>query len=301
MMSKINKKGILMKKNWLGKVLIMVGIAIPMLSATKNKNFDTEHGIKIAHEISVIDDSTTMNITPIKSVTHYTPPAPYDNVTFIITAPVKVCVGQTFTIDYAIKVSKFTHISFWADLIPDSAQGLPVHVIHVGHPTIGTVDKDDATIAHKGGKGLWLFPKGLPHATVQQVNVTLKATGAGLIKFATFVATNPPLYIGSAGTLVSCNTPVISPIHVTGHGGQPIEISILDYAIADSELKVLSATATAYGDLQLNEDHTITYTPYPRFYGNDSFTYSVIDAAGNVVNGIVTIYIEHSPTPQIIQ
>lgn len=142
-----------MKKNWL-EIVLIVGIAIPLITQASNKN-----KIKLEHEITVVKDRSLLPAIPEKSVSQHTPPAPYNNVTFTITAPVKVCLGQTFAIDYAIQVSKFTQVSFWSDLIPDSSQGLPITLIDVIHPTIGTFNSDDASIAEKGGKGLWVFQK----------------------------------------------------------------------------------------------------------------------------------------------
>lgn len=145
------------------------------------------------------------------------------------------------------------------------------------------------------------FPKGLPGGTVQHLRLLVQATDVGLIKFATYVASNPPFYIGNAGTLVSCSPPVASPIHVFGKSEEPLEISILDYVTGDSELKVTEISSASYGLAQLNKDYTVTYTPYRGFYGNDTLSYSVTDAAGNVIHGIVSITIEQSPIPQIIQ
>lgn len=296
MMSEINKKGIWMKKNWLGKFLFFIGIAISMSSmpAIRNK-------IKVGHEISVVEDRSSLQSVPSNSVSQHTPPAPYNNVTFTITAPTKVCVGQIFAIDYAIQTSKFTHVSFWSDLIPDVSQGVPVKLIDVSQPTIGTFNSDENSLAQKGGNGLWVFPKGLPGGTVQHLRLLVQATAVGIIKFATLVATNPPFYVGTEGTLVLCTIPEADPIHAFGMSGRPLEISVLDYVVADSELKVTAASSASHGSVQLNEDYTITYTPYAGFYGNDSLSYSVTDASGNVINGVVAITINQSPIAQIIQ
>lgn len=287
-----------MNKNCIGKVLIVLIVAIPLIGKAHS---GAPHSINFDHEISVVQDRSLVHAAPIQSVSQYTPPAPYNNITFTITAPVKVCVGQTFTIDYAITVSKFTYISYWSDLIPDASQGVPVKVLDVQHPTIGIFNTDDPSIAQKGGHGLWVFPKGLPGSTVQHLKITVQATAAGLLKFATIAATNPPFYLGTAGTLVSCDPPVASPIQVVGLSGRPLEIPILDYIVADSALKVTSVSRANYGVTQLNEDYTVTYTPFQGFCGNDSLSYTVTDAAGNTINGMVAIAVEQSPIPQIIQ
>lgn len=287
-----------MKKNCIGKIFIILICTMPLIGKDHSR---VPHSITLSHEISVVQDRSLPQAAPAHSVSQYTPPAPYNNVTFTITAPVKVCVGQTFTIDYAIQVSKFTFISYWSDLVPDALQDANVKLIAIKHPTIGIFNPDDPSIAKKGGCGVWLFPKGLPGSSVQHLQITVQATAPGLLKFATIVATNPPFYLGTAGTLVSCQPPVSSSIVVKGLSDQPLEISILDYIIADSELQIISISTASYGIVILNEDYTVTYTPYPGFYGNDSFSYKVTDAAGNVIYGIVAIIIGQAPIPQIIQ
>jgi hypothetical protein len=294
--AKINKKGIRMKKNCIGKIFIILLGGIPLVGIA---HLDTHRSIARGHEIAVVQDCS--QTVPAHSVSRYTPLAPYNNITFTITAPTKVCVGQIFTIDYAIDISKFTFISYWSDLIPDPAQGAHVKLIRVDHPTIGNFNADDSSRAQKGGRGTWEFPKGLPGSSVQHLKITMQATEPGLLKFATMAATNPPFYLGTEGTSVVCEPPVARPVFVKGMSDQPLEISILDFVTADSELQVTSISSTSYGKVTLNEDYTVTYAPSTGFYGNDSFNYKVVDAAGNIIDGIVFIMIDKSPTVQIIQ
>lgn len=281
-----------MKKNWMIKAFLVIGICIPMVSKAADQNF--------AHTI-IVEDRSTTDAAPLQSVAYHELSTMYNKTAFSITAPIKVCVGQLFDIDYTIRIPKFTHISFWSDLIPDDSQGLPIELVNVVPPTLGRFDIEDETVAHKGGRGLWLFPKGLPGGTVQHLKLTVKATKPGLIKFSTIIATNPPSYIGTQGTLVSCHLPTANNIYIEGLSGQLLEISILDYVFADSQVEITSASQASYGSVQINEDYTITYRPYAGFYGNDSFTYTITDAAGNAVKGTVVILIKQSPVPQIIQ
>ena len=285
-----------MKQIFFEKILIILLYVMPIICRSYEP-----HSIKLDHEICIVQDRSLLNSIPTQSVSQFTPSAPYNNVTFTIMAPVKVCVGQIFTIDYTIQISKFTFISYWSDLVPDPSQGANIKLIEVSNPTIGIFNSDDASIAQKGGCGLWVFPKGLPGSSIQHVRVTVQATAPGLLKFATIAATNPPFYLGTAGTSVVCKPPVANAAFVKGISDQPLEISILDFVTADSELQVNSISSASYGKVTLNEDYTVTYIPSLGFYGNDSFSYKVSDAAGNVIDGIVTITIIQSPTPQIIQ
>lgn len=298
MMQKLIKKGKRMKQNCIGKIITILVFTMLLVGKSHTR---TPHSAALDHKVLVVKNHSASQENPTQSVSEYTPPAPYNNVTFTITAPVKVCVGQSFTIDYAIKVSKFTFISHWSDLIPDQSQEVNAKLIAFNHPTIGSFNSDEPSKVRKGGCGNWVFPKGLPAGTVQHLRVTLQATTTGLLKFATIVGINPPFYIETNGTLVSCNPPVASKIHLRGLSEQPLEISLLDYISSVSALEVASITQPSYGSAVLNPDYTVTYTPYPGFYGDDSFNYKVTDAAENVINGIVTMNIEQAPIPQIIQ
>jgi Big-like domain-containing protein len=280
-------------KNCIGKFfIILIGVLLQGKTYSDALTFN--------HEISVIKSQSLAETIPTQSVCQYTPPAPYNNVTFTITAPVKVTVGQTFIIDYTIQVSKFTFISYWSDLIPDLAQGANAKLIDINYPSIGIFNIDENSRARKGAKGVWSFPQGLPGPSVQHLKIKMQATSAGLLKFSTLLATNPPINITTSGTVVSCQPFVVDSIIVQGLSDQSLEISILDYVTADSKLQVSSISGASYGSTNLNEDYTVTYMPSRGFYGQDSFTYKVTDGT-KIINGIVRIIINQSPIPEIIQ
>ena len=58
---------------------------------------------------------------------------------------------------------------------------------------------------------------------------------------------------------------------------------------AGTGLTVLSNTAAAHGTVVVNPDGTFSYTPLPGYSGPDSFTYTVIDSAGQTTTATVTI------------
>ena len=58
---------------------------------------------------------------------------------------------------------------------------------------------------------------------------------------------------------------------------------------AGTGLTVLSNTAAAHGTVVVNSDGTFSYTPLPGYSGPDSFTYTVIDSAGQTTTATVTI------------
>lgn len=126
-------------------------------------SFTVAHSNELDNGILVVQDTSLLASVPIQSIWQYTPPAPYNNATFTITAPVKVCVGQIFTIDYAIQVSQFTFISYWSDLVPDLSQNTNAKLIDVSNPTIGTFNAGNSSLAKKGGRGLWTFQKDYLH------------------------------------------------------------------------------------------------------------------------------------------
>ncbi|AJZ75402.2 beta strand repeat-containing protein [Candidatus Nitrosotenuis cloacae] len=62
-------------------------------------------------------------------------------------------------------------------------------------------------------------------------------------------------------------------------------------AIGDQPITVSLVGSASNGDVILNPDHTITYTPNPDFNGADSFIYQITDANGDSATAIVEIII----------
>ena len=71
----------------------------------------------------------------------------------------------------------------------------------------------------------------------------------------------------------------------------PVTIDVLaNDSDPDSDpLFVESVSQPAFGAVTINADNTLTYTPHPSFYGNDSFTNTVSDGSGGTGTGNVAI------------
>jgi len=71
----------------------------------------------------------------------------------------------------------------------------------------------------------------------------------------------------------------------------PIAINVLanDTGIADAPLMVSVSSGPSYGEWRVNADRTITYTPPPDWFGEDSFTYEVTDADWQSSTAVVTV------------
>ena len=92
--------------------------------------------------------------------------------------------------------------------------------------------------------------------------------------------------------LVVVNTPPIA-VDDSASTAQdtPVTISVLDN---DSDpdgdpLVVIETTAPANGNVVVNPDNTITYTPNPGYHGPDSFTYTIADSGHLTASATVSI------------
>jgi CshA-type fibril repeat protein len=100
---------------------------------------------------------------------------------------------------------------------------------------------------------------------------------------------------GSGGTSTGTVTITVDPgtekDTATTKAGQPVAVTSGELTANDhgSGLHVIAADGAGHGDLTITDDGTVTYTPKPGFSGSDSFTYTVVDAHGNVGTGTVTV------------
>ena len=74
----------------------------------------------------------------------------------------------------------------------------------------------------------------------------------------------------------------------------PAQAVVINVLANDSDpdgdaLSVTTITQPAHGAAVLNADFTVRYTPTAGFTGNDAFTYTLRDAAGNTASGSVTV------------
>jgi VCBS repeat-containing protein len=83
--------------------------------------------------------------------------------------------------------------------------------------------------------------------------------------------------------------PLIASDTVTVPAGSVFQgASVLDNDVGTG-LSITSYTQGAHGSVSMNADGTYTYTPVAGFSGVDTFTYSVVDSAGNIASGTVTV------------
>ncbi|WP_147022869.1 peroxidase family protein, partial [Microvirga aerophila] len=72
-----------------------------------------------------------------------------------------------------------------------------------------------------------------------------------------------------------------------------------DVDMDGDELCIVSVDEGEHGEVMLNADGTITFTPKPGFTGTASFTYLVKDGRGNYDQGNVTITVQNTPSAPV--
>jgi Bacterial Ig domain len=79
--------------------------------------------------------------------------------------------------------------------------------------------------------------------------------------------------------------------------GVPVTVNVLanDSDPDGDPLEVVGVTQGANGEVALNDDGTVTYTPAEGFDGTDSFTYTVDDDHGGQATGTVTVTVLPDP------
>lgn len=226
----------------------------------------------------------------------FTPLAPYNNITCVVTAPKQVCVGLPFVIDFAINVRATTYVGFWADLMPVHddmiAQGLKL----VGYklPTVGVFEEYTESVANKGGTGRWRFDLGIPVGT-HHMSFTYIAQKPGLKSFTTLLATNPPSYINVLEINAVDELPFVQNDFVKMYNDQPTIISVLDNDYGHTPLIVKAVSKPAHGSAVINTDNTVTYAAFENYEGMDRFVYTVEDMAGNKAKAFVDVEVCKRP------
>jgi len=76
----------------------------------------------------------------------------------------------------------------------------------------------------------------------------------------------------------------------------PISINVLsnDYGLADLPLTVSISSLPEYGNIAVEADNTVVFTPNSSYTGKDSFTYVVRDNNGDTATAIVSLDIRCS-------
>jgi len=84
----------------------------------------------------------------------------------------------------------------------------------------------------------------------------------------------------------------------------PVDVAVLDNdrdPNGDEPLTVSDAGPAEHGTVEVQDDGTVTYTPEDGYTGDDSFPYTVCDAAGMCATGTVRVVVgsdDGGPTPQ---
>lgn len=255
--------------------------------------------LEFAHSIEVLNQKSKKECQNCCKV--FTPLAPYENISCVVTAPRTVFVGFPFTIDYAINIHTTTYISFWADLLPSyeqmNVQGLKL--IHYTSPSIGEFDEYAESTINKGGRGIWRFDNALPAGTYH-MSFTFVAHDVGMKSFTTLLATNPPSYITMMEINAISEDPLVQNDYAQGYDNQPILIPVLDNDTGHSSLSIKQVSKPKHGKVIINPDHSLTYTSVPEFEGIDNFVYVAQDVAGNSAQGLVEVKICKCPVAQIV-
>jgi hypothetical protein len=89
--------------------------------------------------------------------------------------------------------------------------------------------------------------------------------------------------------------PVALPDLAVTTPGTPVTLHPAANDAGAPPLAVVGFGAAAYGEVVLNADQTLTYTPAAGFIGSDSFTYTLADASGEAVTGSVSVIVNDLP------
>jgi LPXTG-motif cell wall-anchored protein len=95
-------------------------------------------------------------------------------------------------------------------------------------------------------------------------------------------------------------TPVGTDDAATTPGGTPVNIPVLGNDPAGPSLTIQSTTPPTHGDVVINPDGTVTYTPDPGFSGIDTFTYTACDAENQCVTQTVTVTVKPVATDDAV-
>lgn len=285
------------------KIILILAIFynIHLLAMGAHACMNKEHNvIEFVSDIEIINQKTTNDASHCCNV--FTPLAPYNNVSCIVTAPKRVLVGQSFVIDFCLIVRSSTYLSFWADLMPSQehmiSQGL--RLMSYNMPDLGVFDEYAESVAHKGGRGTWYFNQGIPAGTYH-MSFTYMAQNAGVKSFATLLATNPPSYVKIMDIVTVDEAPYAQNDFVKAYSNEPLVIPVLDSDFGHSPLKIKSVSKPKHGSVAVNPDNTLTYISMDTFVGKDCFEYMIVDLADNEAKATVDIEVCMRPVAQIAE
>ncbi|WP_436525864.1 Ig-like domain-containing protein [Actinoplanes sp. HUAS TT8] len=79
--------------------------------------------------------------------------------------------------------------------------------------------------------------------------------------------------------------------------GQPVSVALPGIDGQGRPVAERRITQPAHGQARLNADGSVTYTPDPGFTGEDRFTYVIVDADGNVAEGMIVVIVPSDTSP----
>lgn len=91
-------------------------------------------------------------------------------------------------------------------------------------------------------------------------------------------------------TVVNVNdAPVANDDYVAFHGWAPVTVQVLanDFDADGDSLSISSTTAPSHGNVTVNSDNSVTYTPENGYVGQDSFAYTISDGQGGTASATV--------------
>ncbi|MEV6344439.1 Ig-like domain-containing protein [Actinoplanes sp. NPDC051851] len=155
-----------------------------------------------------------------------------------------------------------------------------------------------------------------PDGTLTLTSVTTPDHGTAVISGDTVVYTPPSGFSGvavfeytatdAAGhtttatvTVTVHPAPVVPDKKATVKPGKAVTIALPTVDENGIAITVTKIGKPQHGKAVLNEDGTVTYTAAAGFSGTDSFTYTAVDADGNVTSGTITITVAGATKPPV--
>ena len=177
---------------------------------------------------------------------------------------------------------------FFADV--DASQGAPTLTVDASALPSGiTFDPPTGTFsgtpAHDASQG---SSPGQPAGTYKVPVTATDPAGGSVTTYVTFTITNPP--------------PVAVDDHAVVDEGRSVVIPAIgnDHDPDGDAIKVVKATS-AEGDVVINPDGSLTFTPRPGFAGDATITYVIADSDGGTATAkvAVTVRAQFTPLPAV--
>jgi len=93
----------------------------------------------------------------------------------------------------------------------------------------------------------------------------------------------------TGGNYPNSEIPVAVADEVFTYTSSPIKINVLinDSGLDDIPLTINIPSLPAYGNVSVDSDNSVIFTPHPTYAGNDSFTYTITDINGDTSSAVV--------------